>query len=38
MCEVALVLVLVDEDREKVKLAFVDSERCECSDICERDR
>lgn len=38
LCDVAVVLVLLEEEREKVKLPFVDNERCDCSDTRELDR
>lgn len=36
--ELTLVLVLVDEDREKEKLAFVETVRCDCWDMPDVDR
>jgi hypothetical protein len=36
--ELTLVLVLVDEDREKEKLAFVETVRCDCCDNPDADR
>lgn len=36
--EVTLVLVELDDDREKLKLALVDSDREDCSDMRETDR
>jgi hypothetical protein len=35
---VTLVLVLLDEDREKEKLAFVETVRCDWCDIPEVER
>lgn len=37
-CEVAVVLVLADEDREKVKLAFVETVRLDCSERRDTER
>lgn len=33
--ELTLVFVLVEEEREKVKLAFVETVRCDCCDCCD---
>lgn len=38
MCDVAVVLVLADDEREKVKLALVDTVRFDCSDMRDADR
>lgn len=33
--ELTLVLVLLEDDREKVMLAFVETVRCDCCDCCD---
>ncbi len=38
VCEVALVLVELDDEREKVKLALVDMDRVDCSERRDADR
>lgn len=35
---VAVVLLLADEEREKLKLAFVDKVRADCSELRDTDR
>ncbi len=38
LCEVAVVLVLPEDDREKLKLALVESVPCDCSDKRDDER
>jgi hypothetical protein len=35
---VAVVLLLADDEREKLKLAFVDKVRADCSELRDTDR